>query len=223
MYLINRFIIVYIFLFLISCYSYAEKPSNEDATNIGLFSASALNGWQNKEFKGHTDYSAVKVDNITVVEAVSDNAASGLFYEKKIDLEKTPYLNWRWRVEAPIINSNELSKKGDDFVARVYVVVSGGLVFWNTRAINYVWTSQLPKDKVWLNPYAGDHAMMVAMRSISDGAGVWYTEKRNILADFKSLTDQNIRQIDAIAIMTDTDNTGNKAKAYYGDLYFSAD
>jgi len=30
-----------------------------------------------------------------------------------------------------------------------------------------------------------------------------------------------VRYIDVIAIMTDTDNSGQQAHAYYGDIYFS--
>jgi hypothetical protein len=50
-----------------------------------------------------------------------------------------------------------------------------------------------------------------------------YAEKRNILADLKQFVGEDIRYIDAVAVMTDTDNTNSKATAYYGDIYFSKD
>ncbi|HHJ80564.1 MAG TPA: DUF3047 domain-containing protein, partial [Candidatus Tenderia electrophaga] len=34
---------------------------------------------------------------------------------------------------------------------------------------------------------------------------------------------EDISEINAIAIMTDSDNTQQKAVAYYGDLFFSAE
>ena len=155
--------------------------------------------------------------------AESADSASGLFREQHIDLQKTPFMNWRWRIENRLGNINEQEKYGDDYAARIYVVVSGGLVFWRTKAINYVWASTSAKGKIWPNAFAGDHAIMVALRSSSDQTCTWYTEKRNILADLKQLFGEDIHTIDAVAIMTDTDNAKGKATAYYGDIYFTKD
>jgi hypothetical protein len=118
---------------------------------------------------------------------------------------------------------NEQSKVGDDYAARVYVVVKGGLAFWQTRAINYVWAGNTQKDSVWANAFAGDHAMMLALRGPEAPLNIWQTEKRDIRADFKQLLGQNIQSIDAVAIMTDTDNSGGQVSAAYGDIWFSKD
>ena len=63
--------------------------------------------------------------------------------------------------------------------------------------------------------------MMIALRSSSDQTGTWYSEKRNILADLQHQFGEDIRYIDAVAIMTDTDDSSGKVTAYYGDIYFS--
>jgi hypothetical protein len=49
----------------------------------------------------------------------------------------------------------------------------------------------------------------------------WHTEKRNVLNDLKNIFGEDIRYIDAIAIMTDTDNSSGRADSYYANLYFS--
>ena len=67
-----------------------------------------------------------------------------MFKKKRIDLHQTPYLNWRWRVDKPLHALDEKTKSGDDYGARIYVVIDGGLFFWNTKAINYVWASASP-------------------------------------------------------------------------------
>ena len=188
---------------------------------IGSFSAGSLDHWESKEFKGQTSYQIVDLAETRVLKAESADSASGLFKEQRIDLQKTPFLNWRWRIENRLGNINEQAKSGDDYAARVYVIVSGGLTFWRTRAINYVWASTSPKGKICPNAFAGDHAMMIALRSSSDQTGTWYTEKRNILADLKQQFGEDIHYIDAVAIMTDTDNAHGKVTAYYGDIYFS--
>jgi hypothetical protein len=202
--------------------AYAEEQV-VNSLPIGSFSTEGISTWRSKEFKGKTQYQISLLDGQRVLKAESDAAASGLVSEKRIDLNKTPVMNWRWRIENRLGKLNEQAKSGDDFAARVYVVVSGGLVFWNTKAINYVWSSTSPKDKTWPNPFAGDHAMMLAVRSASDKTGTWYTEKRNVRDDFKKLNGEEIQYIDAVAIMTDTDNAKGKVRAYYGDIYFTAE
>ncbi len=62
---------------------------------------------------------------------------------------------------------------------------------------------------------------MKALRSSEAKVSVWHIEKRNIRKDFKTLFGKDIKFIDAVVIMSDTDNTKNKVQSYYGGLYFS--
>jgi len=194
-----------------------------DSTNIaiGKFSESSLEGWQEKSFSGSTDYQFVTVKNKSVLRAESNGSASGLFYEKEIDLKKTPVINWSWKVDKVLKGLKETTKKGDDYPARVYVVFSGGIFFWKTRAINYVWSNNQKIGTTWPNAYTGN-AQMIAIRTGETRAGQWINEKRNIREDYKQLYGEDIDSADAIAIMTDTDNSGGHAVSYYGDIYLSS-
>ncbi len=71
---------------------------------------------------------------------------------------------------------------------------------------------------------------MMAVRGRTDVTKNWANEKRNVYQDLIELfgdrgSDQKNAQayrfIDAVAIMTDTDNSQRSAVAYYGDIYFS--
>ena len=190
---------------------------------LGEFSRSRLDGWEHKSFKGETRYKLQALDGVVVLNADSRAAGSGLFKEQRIDLEKTPFINWSWRIVNRLSGLNEQSKAGDDYPARIYVVVKGGLAFWQTKAINYVWTGSTAKDTVWPNAFAGDHAMMLALRGPEAPLNVWYREKRNVKADLKKLFGEDLRFIDAVALMTDTDNSGGQVSAFYGDIWFSKD
>ena len=194
-----------------------------DKVFVGKFSADDLTGWEVKEFKGITHYQLKEQGYTQVLKAESHAAASGLVKTQRIDLDTTPYLNWQWRIEKRLGNMDEQTKSGDDYAARIYIIVSGGWAFWRTRAINYVWSANQEKEAVWSNAFAGKNAMMIALRGRQDAIGVWYQEKRNIRADLKQQFGENIRYIDAVAIMTDTDNAGGDAVSYYGDIFFSAD
>lgn len=188
---------------------------------IGHFSAGSLDQWQSIAFKGQTEYRLIDLEGSKTLQAFSNDSASGLYKEQLIDLHKTPFMNWRWRIENRLGNINEQEKSGDDYAAHVYVVITGGLSYLNAKAINYVWASTSPKGRIWPNAFAGDRITMIALRSADDQTGVWHTEKRNILADLKQQFGEDIQYIDAVAVMTDTDNAQGKATAYYGDIYFS--
>jgi hypothetical protein len=64
---------------------------------------------------------------------------------------------------------------------------------------------------------------MLALRGPEVALNVWIKEKRNVRADLQKLFGEDIRYIDAVALMTDTDNSGGQALAYYGDIWFSKD
>ena len=197
--------------------------ATSNRVDIGEFSSGNSRGWESKSFVGNTDYSLMVDGQMTVLTASSNGTASGLGRQIKIDLRKTPYVNWSWKVDERVGNENEKSKDGDDFAARLYVVKSGGALLWNTKALNYVWSENQNRGESWPNPYRPKNAIMVAARGIGDSSGKWVTEKRNVREDLKAAFGKDIKFIDAIAIMTDTDNTGGSAKASYGDIYFSAE
>lgn len=210
-------------IFLLTALLLSESVQAEPRILLGAFSRNQLQGWESKSFKGETGYRLETVDGLRVLAADSQATGSGLFKEQRIDLNQTPFLNWSWRVARPLTGLNEQSKAGDDYAARIYVVLKGGLAFWQTRAINYVWAGNTLKDTVWPNAFAGDHAMMMALRGPEAAINAWYTEKRNVRADLQKLFGEAIAAIDAVAVMTDTDNSGGQAQAFYGDIWFSKD
>lgn len=196
--------------------------ATESAVPIGLFSRGDLSGWQEKRFAGETEYRLFRNNNRTTLRAHSKAAASGRFKEVDIDLKQTPVLHWSWRVDNLLDGVNEQSKPGDDYPARIYVVFSGGLFFWRTRAINYVWSSNQPVGTTWPNAFTGN-AKMVAVESGSNQLGQWVTEQRDVAADYRQLFGEEPGSVDAVAIMTDTDNSGQSATAWYGDIWFAGE
>lgn len=204
-------------------------PLHSDISNtlvnqeVSNFSIKGLAAWDEKSFKGNTGYQVVELDGMKVLQAVSLASASGLYKKQQINLKQTPYLNWRWRIENRIDSGDESKKSGDDYAARVYLILDGGLLFWKTRALSYVWANAAVKGSTWNNAYAGKSVKMLALRSAGDETKKWFLEKRNVYEDLKEVFGEEISVIDAVAVMTDTDNSKSKAKAYYTDIYFSID
>lgn len=210
------------FLLLVGVALWPTAQVSAESERIMVLTASDLSGWEEKSFQDWTEYAVVDNGTEHVVRAVSKGSASGLFKKMAVDLRRTPFLHWSWRIENILDNDREQSKAGDDYVARIYVVFSGGAFFWRTRALNYVWSSHQEVGSVWSNAYTSN-AVMVAQQSGDALVGRRVTESRNVLADAQRLLGPGYTRIDAIAIMTDTDDTGQEAVAYYGDIYFSGE
>ena len=185
---------------------------------VGNFSSGNIDEWTTQTFQGTTRYRLVAQDGRQVLEADSKGTASGLVRELRVDLEKMPYLNWSWRVDDVLAGIDERTKAGDDYPARVYVIVSGGIAFWRTRTLIYVWSSRQPAGSIWENAFTANARVMALQSGKASG---WATERRDVRADFKASFNDDITFIDAVAIMTDTDNSKQKAIAWYGDIYFS--
>lgn len=172
--------------------------------------------WECEKFKGETQYSIVKTDNGHVLKAESNASASALIFKYEYDPQNYPILSWRWKVENIINEGDEMKKDADDYTARVCVI----LPHWFpslTKKITYLWGNKLPKGKHTPSPYYS-RSIMVAVESGNENIGKWVTERRNVYEDFKMYFGEEPPQVGGIAIMTDTDNTGESAIAYYDDI-----
>jgi hypothetical protein len=86
-------------------------------------------------------------------------------------------------------------------------------------AILYIWESHAPVGTMVPNPYS-DRVMMFVVESGADKLNQWVSEEHNVLEDYKRAFGEEPPMISGVAIMTDTDNTGESATAYYGDIVF---
>lgn len=169
----------------------------------------------------------------------SDCSASGFVLPlDDVDLTETPRLSWRWRIHHGLQNEDEQTKAGDDFAARVYVIFAydprraswmeraarrvAALLFGRDlpgEAINYVWASHVRVGEHWPNPFT-DAARMVSLRthSFAPEATSWHGETVDLLADRLALLGEPLPRVEAIAVMTDTDNSCTSASAEFADF-----
>lgn len=192
-----------------------------DDIRVSHFATEGLAGWEAKSFKGTTEYLPVKEDGRAVIKAISHDSASGLIRKIRFQPSKHRYLRWSWKIAHTIKGGDEKLKRGDDYAARVYVVFPGRY-FWQLKAISYVWANKLAKGASAPSVYAAG-SRMVAVESGNDKAGQWLYEERDLLADYRALFGTDPPEAEAIAIMTDTDNTGGSAEAWYGDIIISTE
>ena len=88
--------------------------------------------------------------------------------------------------------------------------------------MNYVWASARPVGTRWPNPFTGQ-AMMLAVDSGGAKAGAWVSHKRNVRDDLRAAFGDDVTEIHAVAVMTDGDNGGRSARAWYGDIFFTGE
>lgn len=224
-------------LLLLCCLS----PLVSHAETLTPFSAmgSLNDGWAPLEFpniKAHSHYALVTEDSTQVIRAQTDGGASGLIARMDIDPGKKLLLRWRWKVSNVYDAGDARKKSGDDYPARIYVAFAfepdkAGfferakrkaveLIYGDTlpgNALNYIWANRLPVNTVIANPYT-EQTQMIAIQSGGKRTGQWVTEERDIVADYRQAFGEAPPPIIGIGIMSDSDNTGESATAWYGDI-----
>ena len=167
-----------------------------------------------------TTYSVGINENGNYLKADAENAASGLGKKIKINLDKTPFINITWKVEKDLKNINEKSKKGHDFAARVFVIKKTGVTALSNRAINYAFSSNSKVGENWPSPYTKKSIDNI-LSTTNNNLNEWVTVKANVKEDFKKYHDLDVKELDGVAIMTDTDNSKMRAITYYQNIFFS--
>jgi hypothetical protein len=179
-----------------------------------------------------------KTNGKVAIKAESISAASGLIRKIRIDPSEYPIVTWHWRVMNILQKGDVTQKEGDDFPARLYITFEydpSKLSFFErakykiakalygeyppTASINYIWGNHAPVGTVTPNPFT-DRVIMIVVESGEEKLNQWVEEKRNILEDYRSAFNTDPPAISGVAIMADTDNTGESAVAYFGNISF---
>ena len=199
--------------------------ANADQIQAFEFTEEELKTLKVKKVRGadnKTNYTIGSNENGNYLKAKSENAASGLGRELKINLNSTPIINITWKVEKNLDGIKENTKKGHDFAGRVFVIKKTGATPLSNRAVNYVFSSNNSVGNNWPSPYTKKSIDNV-LSTTKEHMNEWVTVKANVKEDFKKFHDLDVNEIDGIAIMSDTDNSKMTAIIYYQNIFFSAE
>jgi len=219
----------------------AAQTSYEYVGQFNLAESAPPSPWQLVRFDNKippTAYRVIEWDGVAAVEAVAEASMALLARPLTIDLQQTPILCWRWRIDAPVQSADMAYKAGDDYAARVYLSfrLPRSALNFTTRiklgiargiygdqvpdaAINYIWDNKYPVGTQQANAYT-DRTQMFVLRTGSEQADQWVAERRDVLADAKAVFgDLDFTPVQ-LAIASDTDNTGETARAGFADLHF---
>jgi hypothetical protein len=233
---------------LAGCAAVPERPDEIALPAIGKFSAeqpgetlpSGWRVWKLSGLKRPTEYSLVDHEGRTVILARSRAGASGLVFPISIDLKEYPSLHWHWKVPALIPGADNSQRHTEDSPVRIVITFDGDksklpleerLFADNFRLFTrqefpyailmYIWENRAPVGRVIDNLHTSRIKMIVADTG-AENLGKWRAETRNVYEDYKRAFGEEPPPIRSIGIMTDSDNTGTDAEAYYGDITFLA-
>jgi hypothetical protein len=201
-----------------------------------------LNNWKPLNFpkiEEHSTYTTASQGDERYLKAESKASASGLIYENEFNVYEFPKVRWRWKVENIYKNGDTKTKKGDDYPIRVYIIFKydpekAGLwekITYNTAkliygeyplhsSLNYIWANREHEESILTSPYT-DRAKMIPLQQGKTRVGAWIVEEINILEDYQRAFGEAPPSATSIAIMNDSDNTGESSVSYvdYIEVY----
>jgi len=195
-----------------------------------------------------TEFALVRDDGRTALRARARASTAGLVRRLTVDPNVLPLLEWDWKVVNLLARSDPETRAGDDYPARLYVTFDVPLeqfdpvqrvllalarALWGEKlplaALCYVWDTRFPVGSILPNPYT-ERVRMVIAESGPARLGRWTRVQRNLVEDYRrafggdspEVVRQPVPPVNSVIVSSDTDNTGENAEAYFGDVVFRA-
>ncbi len=182
----------------------------------------SLDEWEEKILKGRVTYEVKSQESESYLHSLSHSAASAIFYRvrQRYRAQDYPMISWKWKVEQFPDKEKLRVRPGiekDDYAARVYVIFPS-MIFFNSKALEYVWDETAPLDYVSISPFSSNIRLIV-VESGKKNAGEWVFEERNVVEDYKKAFGvAPALRVGAVALMSDADNTEGVAEAYFDEI-----
>ncbi len=211
--------------------------------NIGLHAEevflseqfNSLEQWKPFYFPGiktHTSYTAGNVDGRSCLIVSSNHSASALILKNRFNVYQYPDIAWRLQVSNIYQKGDSSKKEGDDYPVRImimflYVPEQASMVeklqyetahlFYGEyppqSSLNYIWANKEQVAPLIPATYSS-RAMLIPMAAGQKHVGKWLEYRTNIVQDYKTAFGQDPPPLAVVGIMSDSDNTGESARAY---------
>ena len=125
-------------------------------------------------------------ENISFLHMEADKASASVITRiTDVNITKTPFLRWRWRVASLPKGADGRVKAKDDQAIGIYVGTGNVL---NNKSISYRWDTETPKGDSGNCAYGLGRIKVkwYTLRNKEDArGGQWFIEERNVAEDFK--------------------------------------
>lgn len=194
----------------------------------------SLARWHVQPFgdKPRSNYSAVLNEGHRCLLMESNNSASLLVLNQEFNVYKYPKLSWRWKVSNVYHKGDSSSRDGDDYPARIYIMFPYdsdhislvesikyrvALASYGPpvpgSSINYIWDNRASNATVIPNAFT-DQVQMIPVSAGPSLVNTWQTYTVDIVSDYRRAFGFDPPPIASLAVMNDSDNTGESSKSW---------
>jgi Protein of unknown function (DUF3047) len=203
-----------------------------------LLTPSGGGDWQTFQLPGKVfaPFRSVKRQGRPALQVHAQRSVSVLRRQFQPGLAAVGTLDFSWKVDALPEGADLKDAGATDAPTRILLAFEGDRSKWNARThrlselsqlltgeplpyatLSYVWSRNDPLDVVLPNPRT-DRIRKVVVESGTQHLGQWREYRRDVRADFIRAFGEEPGRLVAVALMTDTDNTGSTLHAWYGAL-----
>lgn len=202
--------------------TFAQTTRKPQTIMVDTFAAYKNNvfpdGWHATR-KDISMYSLKNENGNCYLQANTKGGCTSIGKQLKFSADEYPFLSWKWRAHKLPETGQENIKNRNDSGAAIYVIFKG--IFKLNHILKYVWSSTLPKGTVTDSPY-NPRVRIIVLENGNAKIDQWVKETVNIKEDYKKHFGSEPPGIEAIAVLTDSDNTESLAAADYDEIKISA-
>ena len=194
--------------------------------------------WQSFDFpfKRATHYAPITLDGRRVIQADADNSVS--LYRRTLRLEPSGLgrVTFSWMVPGLIPGADLSRQDSEDAPVRLVLGFDGDMgrlpgkdrllfdliegIVGETppyATLMYVWDNRAAVGSVIVAARTG-RIRKIVVDSGPTQTSAWRFHERDIASDFRKAFGEEPGALTSIALMTDSDNTHSKVRAYYGEV-----
>jgi hypothetical protein len=167
------------------------------------------------------DFTVVEDTGRRALSLRSRDEHSTIAREIRVDLEATPILEWRWKINELPAGADVRVRATSDLSAHVLVVWPRFPGVLRSRLLAYAWGTREPPARVERSRKTGTVTFFI-LRSGAEQVGRWIPERRDVAEDYRRAYGERPDNPRAIAISIDTNDTHGSAAGLIGSIAFVA-
>jgi hypothetical protein len=175
-----------------------------------------------------------------VLHAAAESSASGLWVPMPV-APNASSITWSWRTDRMIPGADSTRADAEDSPTRLVLAFDGDMSRLPLKdrmmaetarmllgrempyaTLIYTWDTKQPVGSVIANTHSG----RVKKKVVESGparVGQWLTYQRNYVKDYTEIFGEPPGKLLGVGVLTDTDNTRQRAEAWYGDIHLHSD
>ncbi|MFM8899313.1 MAG: DUF3047 domain-containing protein [Burkholderiales bacterium] len=221
------------------CGCATNLPTEKTEPQDSAVAPNSFHDWTHKTLPGKrpTRYKVTELDGSPVVQADADAGVSLFRRAVRVEAHQLGSVEFSWRVQS-LLDKADLTQRGvEDAPVRVVLAFDGDRSKFSPKnrmlsdlsksltgeylpyaTLMYVWDNHAQAGTVIPAGSGTDRIRKLVLDSGPTHAKTWRTHMRDIAADYRLVFGEEPGALVAVALMTDSDNTRSRARAWYGQV-----